>query len=146
MWLKSLSAVVLEPKKIKSAVSIFSQSVCHGVMGPDAVILVFWMLSLIQLFHPPFSLSSPFSQFLFTLWHWDGIIYTSEVVDISPGNLIPACDSSSPAFHMMNSAYKLNKQGDNIQPWCTSFPILLKFHFYIIREIIVGYIKSWSFN
>ena len=37
--------------------------------------------------------------------------------------LIPACASSSPAFHMMYSAYKLNKQGDNIQPWCTPFPI-----------------------
>ena len=30
--------------------------------------------------------------------------------------LIPACVSSSPAFLMMYSAYKLNKQGDNIQP------------------------------
>ena len=30
--------------------------------------------------------------------------------------LIPACGSSSPAFLMMYSAYKLNKQGDNIQP------------------------------
>ena len=30
--------------------------------------------------------------------------------------LIPACDSSNPAFHMMYSAKKLNKQGDNIQP------------------------------
>ena len=38
--------------------------------------------------------------------------------------LIPACDSSSPAFLMMFSAYKLNKQGDNIQPCCTPFPIL----------------------
>ena len=37
--------------------------------------------------------------------------------------LIPACASSSPAFHIMYSAYKLNKQGDNIQPWCTPFPI-----------------------
>ena len=37
--------------------------------------------------------------------------------------LIPACTSSSPAFLMMYSAYKLNKQGDNIQPWCTPFPI-----------------------
>ena len=35
--------------------------------------------------------------------------------------LIPACASSSPAFLMMYSAYKLNKQGDNIQPWCTPF-------------------------
>ena len=39
-----------------------------------------------------------------------------------PAILIPACASSSPAFHMMYSAYKLNKQGDNTQPWCTPFP------------------------
>ena len=37
--------------------------------------------------------------------------------------LIPACASSSPAFHTIYSTYKLNKQGDNIQPWCTPFPI-----------------------
>ena len=37
--------------------------------------------------------------------------------------LIPVCYSSSPAFHMMYSAYKLNRQGDNIQPWHTPFPI-----------------------
>ena len=37
--------------------------------------------------------------------------------------LIPACVSSSLVFHMMYSAYKLNKQGDNIQPWLTLFPI-----------------------
>ena len=37
--------------------------------------------------------------------------------------LIPACDSSSLAFPMMFSAYKLNKQGDNLQPWRTLFPI-----------------------
>ena len=37
--------------------------------------------------------------------------------------LMPACSSSSKAFHMMCSAYKLNKQGDNMQPWCTPFPI-----------------------
>ena len=35
--------------------------------------------------------------------------------------LIPACASSSPAFLMMYFACKLNKQGDNIQPWCTPF-------------------------
>ena len=37
--------------------------------------------------------------------------------------LIPACASSSPAFLMMCSACKLNKQGDNMQPCCTPFPI-----------------------
>ena len=39
-----------------------------------------------------------------------------------PEILIPAC-VSSPGFLMMYSAYKLNKQGDNIQPLCTPFPI-----------------------
>ena len=40
-----------------------------------------------------------------------------------PEILIPACASSSPALCMIHSAYKLNKQGDNIQPWCTPFPV-----------------------
>jgi len=40
--LQSPSAVILEPKKIKSVtVSIVSPSICHEVMGPDAMILVF---------------------------------------------------------------------------------------------------------
>ena len=41
--------------------------------------------------------------------------------------LIPACDSSSPAFSTMYSACKLNKQDDNIQPWLTPFPIWKQF-------------------
>ena len=42
LWLQSLSAVILEPKKIKSViVSLVSPSICHEVMGPDAMILVF---------------------------------------------------------------------------------------------------------
>ena len=54
-WLQSPPAVILEPKKIKSAtVSTVSPSFCHEVMGPDAKIFVFWMLS----FKPAFSLSS----------------------------------------------------------------------------------------
>ena len=53
--LQSPSAVILEPKKRKSAtVSIVSPFICHEVMGPDAMILVFWMLN----FKPTFSLSS----------------------------------------------------------------------------------------
>ena len=54
-WLQSPSAVTLKPPKIKSVtVSIVSPSICHEVMGPDAVILVFWMLS----FKPAFPRSS----------------------------------------------------------------------------------------
>ena len=48
--------------------------------------------------------------------HKGGVICISEVIDISPGNLDPACASSSLAFCMMYFAYKLNKQGGNIQP------------------------------
>ena len=41
-WLQSPSAVVLEPPKIKSAtVSTVSRSICHQVMGPDAITIVF---------------------------------------------------------------------------------------------------------
>ena len=54
-WLQSPSPVVLEPKKIKYVtVSIVSPSICHEVIGLDAMILVFWMLS----FGSTFSLSS----------------------------------------------------------------------------------------
>ena len=54
-WLQSLSVVILEPKKRKFiTASTFPPSICHEVMGPDAMILVFWILS----FKPAFSLSS----------------------------------------------------------------------------------------
>ena len=53
--LQSPSAVILEPKKRKSVtVYIVSPSICHKVMGLDAMIFIFWMLS----FKPTFSLSS----------------------------------------------------------------------------------------
>jgi len=45
-WLHSPSSVILEPKKIKSlTVSIISPTICHDMMEPDVMILVFWMLS-----------------------------------------------------------------------------------------------------
>ena len=50
--LQSPSVVILEAKKIKSVtVTIVSPSIYHELMGPDAMILVFWMLSFKQLFH-----------------------------------------------------------------------------------------------
>ena len=58
-WLQSPSAVILEPRKIKSVtVSIVAPSICHEVMGPDVMILVFWMLSFRPNFHSQLSLSS----------------------------------------------------------------------------------------
>ena len=102
----------------------FFPIICHEVMGLDAMILVFWMLS----FKPTFSLSSfTFIKRLFS----SSSLYAIRVVSSAYlrlliflwAVLIPACASSSPAFLMMYSAYKLNKQGDNIQPWLTLFPI-----------------------
>ena len=110
--LQSPSTVILEPKKIRSVT--VSPSICHEVMGPDAMILVFWMLS----FKPAFSLSSStfinrlFSSIAFC--HWGGVICISEVVDISPCNLDSSWVSSSLAFCVRYSAYKLNKQSENI--------------------------------
>ena len=64
-WLKSPSAVILEPPKIKSVtVSIVSPSICHEVMGPDAMIFVFWILS----FKPTFSLSTSTTKIITMVW------------------------------------------------------------------------------
>ena len=84
-WLRSLSAGILEPKKIiYLTVSIVSPSVCYVLMGPNTTILVFWMLS----FKPAFSLSSfTFIKRLFTFCHKGDIICISGVTDISLFNL-----------------------------------------------------------
>ena len=99
-------------------------------MGLDDMILVFWMLN----FKPAFSLSSfTFSKMFFSsssLWHQRGIICVSEGVDISPSNLesnLFFIQSSISHPARMYSPYKLNKQGGNIQPSCTRFPILNQF-------------------
>ena len=116
-WLQSPSAVILEPRKIKSAtVSTVSPSISHEVMGPDAMILVFLILS----FKATFSLYSfTFIRRLFSSSSLSAIRVVSSaylrLLVFLPEILIPACASSSPAF-LMYSAYKLNKQGDNIQP------------------------------
>ena len=58
-WLKSPSTVIFEPRNIKSViVSIVSPSISHEVMGPNAMILLFWMLSFKPTFSLFFSLSS----------------------------------------------------------------------------------------
>ena len=125
LQLQSPSAVILESHKIKSVtVSIVSPSICHEVMGPDTMILVFWTLS----FKPTFLLSSfTFIKRLFSSYSHSALRVVSSaylrLLIFLPAILIPACASSTPAFLMMYSAYKLNKQGDNIQPWCTSCPI-----------------------
>ena len=141
LWLQSPSAAVLESKEIKSViVSIVSPSTCHAMMGPDTMILIFWMLS----FKPAFSLCS----FTFVKWLFSSSSLSALRV-VLPAYLrffifllaimIPACASSSLAFHMMYSAYRLNKQGDNIQPWHTPFPIWNQF----IVPCLILIVPSW---
>ena len=58
-WLQSPSAVILEPKNIKSVTVCFvSPSIYHEVMGPDVMTFIFWMLSFKPAFHSPPSHSS----------------------------------------------------------------------------------------
>ena len=119
-WLQSPSAVILEPPKIKSVT--VSTSISHEVMGPDAMIFVFWMLS----FTSTFPLSSFTFKRLLVLLHFLPRMVSSEYLRLLIfllAILIPVCASSSPAFLMIYFAYKLNKQGDNMQPWCTPFHI-----------------------
>ena len=106
------------------SVSIVSPSICHELMGQDAMILVFWMFS----FRPTFSLSSfTFIKRFFSSSSLSAIRVVSfaylRLLMFLPAILIPACASSSLAFHVIYSAYKLNKQGDNTQPWQIPFPI-----------------------
>ena len=120
-WLQLPSAVIFgaQENKVCHCFHCFSSTV-HEVMGLDAMILVFWMLS----FKPTFSIPSfPFIKRLFR----SSLLFAIRVVSsvslrlliFLPAILIPAYASSSLAFLMMYSA----KQGDNIQPW-QSFPDL----------------------
>ena len=84
-------------------------------MGMDATILVFWMLS----FKPAFLLSFfTFIKRLFSFSSFSAIKVVPSaylrLLIILPAILIPACASSSLAFCMMYSVYKLNTQGDDI--------------------------------
>ena len=90
---------------------------CH-----DISFFEYWVLS--QLFHSPLSPSSRGSlvSFHFLPLEWLSPAYLRLLIFLL-AVLIPACDSSSLAFHMMNSTYKLKEQGDNIQPCRTPFPI-----------------------
>ena len=110
------------PKINSATVSTVSPSISHEVMGPDAIIFVFWMLS----FKPTFSLYFTFIKSLYSSSLFARRVMSSAYLRLLIfllAILIPACASSSPAFLMMYSAYKLNKQGHNMQPWHTPFPI-----------------------
>ena len=105
-WLQSSSAVIWEPPKIKPAtVSTVSPSISYEMMGPDAMILVFQMLS--------FKLTLSHSSFTFIkkLFNFSSLSAISIVASaylrlliFLLAILIVACASSSLAFHMMYPA------------------------------------------
>ena len=132
-WLQSPSAVILEVKKIKSVtISIFCPSIFHEVIGPDAMIFFFGKLNIKPAFSSPLSPSSRWkleaSNFYLTFYKtrqlatWLQVFTSSSLSVIGVVSseylrlllfllaiLIPTCASSSLAFHVMCSAYKLNK-------------------------------------
>ena len=124
-WLQSPSAVILEPKKNKVWHCFHCFPIyfpwSEGTRCPD---LRFLMLS----FKPTFSLS--FFTFIKRFFSFSSlsaikVVFSAYIrlLIFLLAVLIPACASSSLAFHMIYSAYKLNNRGDNIQPWHTPFPI-----------------------
>ena len=127
-WLQSPSAVNLETRKIKSAtVCTVSPSICHEVAWSDRIRCHDLSFPNVEL-KPTFSLSS----FIFIKRLFSPSSLSAKRVVLSaylrlliflPVILIPSYASFSPAFLMMYSAYKLNKQGDNTQTWCAPFPI-----------------------
>ena len=113
-WLQSPSAVILEPKKIKSVtISTFPSSICPKVMGPDAMILIFWMF-LSQLFYSLLSLLSnsslPPLHFLTFEWYhlhmWGWCEWMNE--------WIQTVIHSAWHFTPMYSVYKLNNQSNSM--------------------------------
>ena len=115
-WLQSLSVSDFRAQENKVVtVSTAFPSIYHEVMGSDAMILVFWMLS----FKPAFSLSSfafierLFSSSSFSAMRMESSAYLRLLL-FFPAILIPAYASFNLALHMIYSAYKLNNQGDNI--------------------------------
>ena len=112
----------LNPRKWNLLVSILFPIYLPWMVGPDAMILVFWILS----FKPNFSLSS----FIFIKRFLSSSLL-SALRMVSPVYLYFLWLSwfqsvLQPARHfaMMYSTYKLKEQGNNIQPWCISLPNL----------------------
>ena len=92
-------------------------------MGLDVMILVFWMLS----FKPAFwffsftFINRTLSSSSLSVIRVVSSAYLRLLIFL-PAILISVYASSTLAFRMMYSTYKLNNQGDNIHPWRTPFP------------------------
>ena len=131
LFFQEANVLILEPPKLNWSLHPLPPSIFREMIGLDAIILDFWMLS----FKPPFLLSS------FTLikrFFSSSSVSALRVVWSAhlrlliflPAVLNPACESSSLAFHMMYSTCKINKNSDNIQ--CCPFPILNQVVFHIL--------------
>ena len=118
-WLQSPSAVILEPRSGNLSLFPPPPDICHEVMGPDAMILGFLTFS----FKPALSFSSfTLIKRFFSSSSLSAVRVVSsaylKLLMFLPPVLSPACNSSSLAFLMMCSVYRLNKQGDSRQPCC----------------------------
>ena len=97
-----------------------------------------WVLS--QLFHSPFtSIKRLHSSSSLSVIRAVSSAYLMLLI-VLPAVLVPTYALSCPALLMIYSAYKLNKQGNNIQPWHTPFPICNQ----SIVPCLVLTIASWS--
>ena len=122
-WLVSLSTVILEQKKLKS-ITAYSFSfylpwsdgtTCHDLSFLLSFKLAFSFSSFTLI--KRFFRSSSISAIRVVLSAYLRLLIFLLAI------LIPDYDSSSQIFRMIYSTQKLNKQGDNIQPWRTPFPI-----------------------
>ena len=149
-WLQSLSTVILKPKK----------TVCHcfqffplylpwsDVTRCHELRVFFLILS----FKPAFSLSSfTLIKRLFSFSILSAIRVVSSAhlrLLFLPAMLIPTWDSSILVFRMLYPAYRLYKQGDNIQPYCTPFPIWTSLLFHVWFKLLlldphIGFSVVW---
>ena len=121
--------------------------ICGGESGLPVLFLRHlssspWMLN----FKPTFSLSSfilikrLLSSSLLSASRVVSSVYLRLLIFLQ-AILIPACELSSWAFHILYSVYNLNKQGDNIQPWHTSFPVL--FHMLCNSKLDIELWNYW---
>ena len=113
-WFWSPSTGILEPKKIKSVSYPPPPSLCHEVMGPDAMILIFWILSF----------STAFSLSFFTLIKRPFSFSSPNCVPIKQLPICPALVNHCFTFHL----YELDYFGCFI--WVESYDILFCF-FYV---------------
>ena len=113
-WLQSLSTVILEPKKIKYATTFFL-SICHELMRPNAIFLVFWMLSFKPAFHSPLSSSLKGSlvplYFLLSAFRVISVAYLRLLIFL-PGILLDSSLWVSAWCHIFNRRHYVGTEAE----------------------------------